>query len=92
MQILFMALSGVLALVLIWSLFSTSKLKTKKKELEQMVEESKESIKKLSEDLDLSSEEFKNLRMRQGQITIKYKSEIEGLEAKIREFEKAAIG
>ncbi len=92
MEILFMALSGVLALVLIWSLFNASKLSSKKKELEQMVEESKKSIKKLSEDLDLSSEEFKNLRMRQGQITIKYKSEIEGLNAKIRELEKATVG
>ncbi len=92
MEILFMALSGVLALVLIWSLFNASKLSSKKKELEQMVEESKKSVKKLSEDLDLSAEEFKNLRMRQGQITIKYKSEIEGLNAKIRELEKATVG
>lgn len=92
MEILFMALSGVLALVLIWSLFSSSKLKSKKAELEQMVEESKKSIKKLNADLDLGSEEFKHLRMRQGQITIKYKSEIEGLEAKIRELEKGLVG
>jgi len=92
MEILFMALSGVLALVLIWSLFSSSKLKSKKKELEQMVEESKASIKKLTSDLEVSTEEFKNLRLRQGGVTIKYKSEIEGLEAKIRELEKSMAG
>lgn len=87
MHNLLLALLGILAIGFVWAFVTSTKRQSIIKALNGKVEDLSNTIDKMSEDLDLSSEEFKNVRLRNGQITIKYKSQIEQLTARIAELE-----
>ena len=87
MENLLMALAGILAIGFIWAFVTSNKRKSMINQLNGKVDELSEMISKLNSDLEVSSEEYKNVRMRNGEITIKYKSQIEQLTAKLAELQ-----
>lgn len=89
MQNLLFVLISILAIGFVWVMITSSKRQSIIKGLNGKVSDLNEKINKLHQELDISSEEFKNVRLRNGQITIKYKSQIEQLNARISELENA---